>query len=112
MPLLRRRNLVPSLAMGTLTEDPVSAIRVYRQPTIQFRADRLGVVHAPIGYASMGAPQLLANFEAFMGALKGAVVSASPGSRLQGGPSLSKFAHRVHVCSTMGPSVEVDLRCC
>ncbi|KAL8442069.1 hypothetical protein Emag_006666 [Eimeria magna] len=99
--------------MGTLTEDPISAIRLYRQPTIQFRADRLGVVHAPIGYASMGAPQLLANFEAFMRALKAAVISASPGSKLQGGgPSLTKLVNCVHVCSTMGPSVEVDLRCC
>ncbi|KAL8425291.1 hypothetical protein Efla_003574 [Eimeria flavescens] len=109
---LGERNLIPSLAMGTLTEDPVAAIRVYRQPTIQFRADRLGVVHAPIGYASMESPQLLANFRAFVKALKAAACAAAPGSKQQGVGALNKLANCMHVCSTMGPSVAIDLRAC
>ncbi|OEH78850.1 50s ribosomal protein [Cyclospora cayetanensis] len=106
-----RRNLIPSVAMGTLTPDPVHAIRIYRQPTIQFRADRLGVVHAPIGYASMEAPHLLANFHAFLEALKAAALSAQ-GPKQAVGASLLKIAKCMHVCSTMGPSLQIDLRAC
>lgn len=98
--------------MGTLTEDPVAAIRLYRQPTIQFRADRLGVVHAPIGYASMETPQLLANFHAFLDALKAAIVASTDGAKHQGGVSMARVANSMHICSTMGPSVEIDLHCC
>ncbi|XP_026190452.1 trans-splicing factor Raa3, chloroplastic [Cyclospora cayetanensis] len=108
---LGRRNLIPSVAMGTLTPDPVHAIRIYRQPTIQFRADRLGVVHAPIGYASMEAPHLLANFHAFLEALKAAALSAQ-GPKQAVGASLLKIAKCMHVCSTMGPSLQIDLRAC
>lgn len=109
---LGRRNLIPSVAMGTLTEDPIAAIRVYRQPTIQFRADRLGVVHAPIGYASMEPHHLLANFEAFISALRRAAASPQAGQQTQGGGALSRLANCMHVCSTMGPAVKVDLRAC
>ncbi|CDJ66942.1 50S ribosomal protein L1, putative [Eimeria necatrix] len=112
--LLGRRNLIPSVAMGTLSGDPVEAIRVYRQPTVQFRADRLLGLHATLGYVSLGAPQLLANFRAFLGALRGALQGAP---RASGGPPkgppkgpLSKLVRCMHVCTTMGPSVKVDLR--
>ena len=107
-----RRNLIPSVAMGTLTGDPLAAIRLYRQPTIQFRADRFAVVHAPIGYASMEGPHLLANLHAFLNALKAAALPPLRGAKQQGGGSLSRVVKRMHVCSTMGPSVEIDLRAC
>lgn len=105
---------MPSPALGTLTGDPIAAIRLYRQPTVQFVCDKFNVVHAPIGYVSLGPTRLLANFRAFFAALKAAALearraSASPSVKLKN-PPFHRLVQSVHVCATMGPGMRIDPR--
>ena len=89
---------------------------MYRQPTIQFAADRWGVVHAPVGYVSLSAVQLLANFKAFLRSLINAASSPllSPLQHHAGqrAAPINKLIQCIHICTTMGPSIKVDLRAC
>jgi large subunit ribosomal protein L1 len=74
----------------------VSALKAGR---IEFRADRTGVVHAPIGKASFDAEQLAENLAALRSALEAARPEAAKGN----------YMRTIHLTSTMGPSVRVSV---
>ena len=67
---------------------------------VQFRADKAGIIHAPIGRASFEADKLLVNVKALIEALNKAKPASSKGVYLR----------KLAVSSTMGPGVKVDVR--
>ncbi len=98
--ILGPRGLMPNPRAGTIVqpEDLPRVIRETRQGRVEYRLDRTGNVHVPIGKASFTVEQLMANFAALMEA----IVRARPAS-LKG-----QYIRRVTVTSTMGPGVRVD----
>ena len=96
--VLGPRGLMPNPKAGTVTMDVAKAVRELKAGKIEFRVDKSGIVHAPIGKKSF-APELLAdNLHAFMEAIVKAKPSAAKGH----------YVRSVTVSSTMGPGVPVD----
>jgi large subunit ribosomal protein L1 len=96
--ILGPRGLMPTPKAGTVTMDVGRAVREIKAGKIEFRVDKTGNVHAPIGKTSFEQRNLEGNLHAFMDA----IVKARP-SAAKGGYILS-----VTVSSTMGPGVRVD----
>jgi len=96
--ILGPRGLMPTPKAGTVTPDVGRAIREIKAGKIEYRVDKTGNLHAPIGKVSFEVPQLRENLEAFMSA----VVKAKPSS------SKGAYLRSVTVSSTMGPGVPVD----
>jgi len=99
--ILGTRGLMPNPKAGTIVqpEDLPRVIRETRQGRVEYRLDRTGNVHVPIGKASFSVDQLLENLDALMEA----ITRARPAS-LKG-----TYLRRMTVTSTMGPGVRVDL---
>ena len=99
--ILGTRGLMPNPKAGTIVqpEDLPRVIRETRQGRVEYRLDRTGNVHVPIGKASFSVDQLLENLDALMEA----ITRARPAS-LKGA-----YLRRMTVTSTMGPGVRVDL---
>ena len=99
--ILGTRGLMPNPKAGTIVqpEDLPRVIRETRQGRVEYRLDRTGNVHVPIGKASFSVDQLMENFTALMDA----IMRARPAS-LKG-----TYIRRVAVASTMGPGVRVDV---
>jgi large subunit ribosomal protein L1 len=96
--VLGPRGLMPNPRSGTVTPDIGRAIREIKGGRVEFRVDRTGVIHAPIGKVSFDDDKILQN----LGALVDAVVRAKPtGAK---GTYLKTF----NLASTMGPSIELD----
>jgi len=96
--ILGPRGLMPTPKAGTVTFDVARAVSEIKAGKIEFRVDRTGNVHAPIGRASFERDHLEENLGAFMDS----IVRARPAAA-KGGYILS-----VTVSSTMGPGVRVD----
>ncbi|MGD2218373.1 MAG: 50S ribosomal protein L1 [Gemmatimonadales bacterium] len=96
--VLGPRGLMPTPKAGTVTMDIGKAIRELKAGRIEFRVDRTGNVHAPIGKASFALEMLEENFKGFMDA----VIRARP-SAAKGG-----YVKAVTVSSTMGPGVKIE----
>ncbi len=99
--ILGTRGLMPNPKAGTIVqpEDLPRVIRETRQGRVEYRLDRTGNVHVPIGKASFTAEQLMENFSALMEA----ILRAKPAG-LKGA-----YIRKATVTSTMGPGVHVDL---
>jgi large subunit ribosomal protein L1 len=89
---------MPNPKAGTVGDDLGKIVRDLKGGRVQFRMDRAGNVHVPIGKASFSVEQLTENF----GALLLAVMRARPSS------AKGQYLRRISVSSTMGPSVHVD----
>jgi large subunit ribosomal protein L1 len=96
--VLGPRGLMPNPRSGTVTADIGRAIREIKGGRVEFRVDRTGVIHAPIGKVSFDEDKILQN----LSALVDAVVRAKPSGAK--GTYLKTF----NIASTMGPSVELD----
>jgi large subunit ribosomal protein L1 len=96
--VLGPRGLMPTPKAGTVTMDVARAVSEIKAGKIEFRVDKTGNVHAPIGKTSFEQQSLEENLNAFMDS----IVRARP-SAAKGGYILS-----VTVSSTMGPGVSVD----
>lgn len=96
--ILGPRGLMPTPKSGTVTFDVERAVREIKAGKIEFRVDRTGNVHAPIGKVSFSPEQLQENLGAFMDTILRAKPAAAKGQYLRG----------VTVSSTMGPGVPVD----
>ncbi len=96
--ILGPRGLMPSPKAGTVTFDVAKAVREIKAGKIEFRVDRTGNLHAPIGRVSFTPEQLAANLEAFMDTVVRAKPSAAKGT----------YIRSVTVSSTMGPGVRID----
>ena len=96
--ILGPRGLMPSPKAGTVTFDVAKAVREVKAGKIEFRVDKTGNLHAPIGKVSFEVSQLTANLEAFMDSVVRAKPSAAKGA----------YVRSVTVSSTMGPGVPID----
>jgi len=97
--VLGPRGLMPNPKTGTVTVDVEKAVRDFKGGKIEYRNDRYGNVHAPIGKVSFDARQLVEN----LAALTSEIVRARPAS------AKGRFVRNMTVSSTMGPGVKVDV---
>jgi len=98
--ILGPRGLMPNPRSGTVTPDIGRAIREIKSGRVEFRVDRSGVIHAPIGKVSFSQDQVLQN----LGALVDAVVRAKPSG------SKGQYIRTINIAATMGPGVSLDLQ--
>ena len=96
--ILGPRGLMPTPKSGTVTFDVGRAVSEIKAGKIEYRVDRTGNVHAPIGKVSFDEEKLSENLEAFMDSIIRARPSSTKGTYLKG----------VSVSSTMGPGVAID----
>lgn len=96
--VLGPRGLMPNPKVGTVTFDVVKAIRELKAGRAEFRVDKAGIVHAPVGRVSMDAVKLEENIKAVMEALTRAKPASAKGS----------YFKKISVSSTMSPGVKVD----
>ena len=96
--ILGPRGLMPTPKAGTVTFDIGKAVEEIKAGKIEFRVDKTGNVHAPIGRVSFEVDQLQENFSAFMDSIVRSRPSATKGT----------YIKSVTVSSTMGPGVGVD----
>lgn len=95
--VLGPRGMLPNPKSGTVGIDIGSIVRALKAGQIEFRSDKTGVVHAPIGKASFEPAQLVENLEALCRAVDVAKPDAAKGT----------YVRTVYLSSTMGPSVRV-----
>lgn len=96
--VLGPRGLMPNPKAGTVTFNVGNAVKETKAGKIEFRVDKAGNVHAPIGKVSFGLDQLETNFAAFMDQIVRSKPSAAKGV----------YVKNVSVSSTMGPGVTID----
>jgi large subunit ribosomal protein L1 len=96
--VLGPRGLMPNPKAGTVTLDVAKAVKEIKAGKIEFRVDKTGNVHAPIGKISFTAPQLADNVQAFMETIVRAKPAAAKGT----------YIRSATISSTMGPGVKLD----
>ncbi|MDX2028364.1 MAG: 50S ribosomal protein L1 [Alphaproteobacteria bacterium] len=97
--VLGPRGLMPNPKLGTVTPNVGEAVKAAKAGSIEFRAEKAGIVQAGIGKASFAEQAILENARAFLGALAKARPTGVKGT----------YINRVTLSSTMGPGVKVDL---
>ena len=105
MPLVGRlgkvlgpRGLMPNPKVGTVTMDVTAAVKGAKGGSVEFRAEKAGIIHAGVGKASFPAEKLVENIKAFADAVSKARPAGAKGT----------FVQKVAVSSTMGPGVKVE----
>jgi large subunit ribosomal protein L1 len=98
--ILGPRGLMPNPRSGTVTPDIGRAIREVKGGRVEFRLDKTGVIHVPIGKVSFEDDRILQN----LSALVDAVVRAKPSG------AKGQFIRTLNLASTMGPGVSLDLQ--
>ncbi len=96
--ILGPRGLMPSAKTGTVTWDVAKAVKDIKSGKIDFKVDRAGVVHAPVGRVSFGPEKILENLAAFFDAVLKAKPSGAKG----------QYIKSVTLSTTMGPGIKVD----
>src|SRR5687767_15151577 len=96
--VLGPRGLMPNPKTGTVTPNVAQAIKEIKAGKVEFRVDKTGIIHAPVGKASFPAQNLIDNAHALVDSVVKAKPSAAKG----------KYLKSVTVSSTMGPGVVVD----
>jgi large subunit ribosomal protein L1 len=96
--VLGPRGLMPNPKAGTVTMDVAKAVQEIKAGKVEFRVDKTGIIHAPVGKISFGTDNLRDNAEALFGAVLKAKPSAAKG----------KYVRGVSLSSTMGPGIKVD----
>lgn len=105
MPLVGRlgkvlgpRGMMPNPKVGTVTMDVTAAVEASKGGAVEFRVEKAGIIHAGVGKASFDEAAILANVQAFVGA----VVKAKPSG------SKGVYLKRISISSTMGPGFKID----
>jgi len=96
--ILGPRGLMPNAKTGTVTFDVEKAVKELKAGKIEFRVEKAGIVHAPIGKASFGVEKLEANAQAFISKILSLKPPASKGT----------YVKTVSVSTTMGPGIKID----
>jgi large subunit ribosomal protein L1 len=96
--VLGPRGLMPNPKAGTVTFDVGKAVQEIKAGKVEFRVEKTGIIHAPLGKLSFGTEQLKANADALIGAVMKAKPSAAKG----------KYVKTVSISSTMGPGIRID----
>ena len=92
------RGLMPNPKSGTVTDDVAKAVGEFKGGKVEFRTDRYGNVHLPIGKASFEASALVANLSAAIEELE----------RLKPSSAKGRYLKKVSISSTMGPGIRID----
>jgi large subunit ribosomal protein L1 len=96
--VLGPRGLMPNPKTGTVTTDIGRAVREIKAGKVEFRVDKTGIIHAPVGKTSFATGSLVANAHALVDSIVKAKPSAAKG----------KYLRSVTLSSTMGPGVRID----
>ncbi len=96
--ILGPRGLMPNPKTGTVTEDVAAAVGEFKGGRVEYRTDRNGNVHVPVGKASFPIESLESNAQAVVDELNRVKPAASKG----------RYMKRVGVSTTMGPGIKVD----
>jgi large subunit ribosomal protein L1 len=97
--VLGPRGLMPNPKTGTVTVDVARAVREVKAGKVEFRVDKTGVIHAPVGKVSFATDKLLENAQSLIQAILRAKPAAAKG----------KYVRSATICSTMGPGVSLDV---
>ena len=96
--ILGPRGMMPNAKLGTVTFDVAKAVNDIKAGKIDFRVEKAGIVHAPMGKVSFGLNKLLENISAFMDTIL----------RLKPPASKGTYLRSIAISTTMGPGVKVD----
>jgi len=96
--VLGPRGLMPNPKTGTVTNDIAQAVKEVKAGKVEFRVDKTGVIHVPVGKISFDQNKLVENATTLLNAVVKAKPSAAKG----------KYVKSVTLCSTMGPGVPLD----
>ena len=96
--ILGPRGLMPNPKTGTVTVDVAKAVKEVKAGKVEFRVDKTGVIHVPVGKVSFASDKLLENANTLLNA----VVKAKPAA------AKGKYVRSVTICSTMGPGIALD----
>ncbi len=96
--ILGPRGLMPNPKSGTVTKDVGKAIKEFKAGRVEYRNDRYGNVHIPIGKVSFEAQQLIDN----LGVIADEIIRSRPAA------AKGRFMNKVAVSSTMGPGIHID----
>ncbi len=96
--VLGPRGLMPNPKTGTVTFEVARAVKEIKAGKVEFRVDKTGIIHSPVGKISFDAPKLAANAQALLAAILKAKPAAAKG----------KYVKRVTLTSTMGPGILID----
>lgn len=96
--ILGPRGMMPNAKLGTVTFDVAKAIKDIKAGKIDFKVEKAGIVHAPMGKASFGLEKLIGNITAFMETIL----------RLKPPSSKGSYLRSIAISTTMGPGIKVD----
>jgi len=96
--ILGPRGLMPNPKVGTVTFDVAKAVQELKAGRVEFRVDKAGNLHVPVGKASFGKEKLLENINSLLDA----VVRLKPAS------SKGTYVKGIAICTTMSPGIKVD----
>jgi large subunit ribosomal protein L1 len=96
--VLGPRGLMPNPKLGTVTPNVAQAVKDAKGGSVEFRAEKAGIIHAGIGKASFSEEALVGNITAFVQAIAKAKPSGAKGTYIQ----------KISISSTMGPGVKID----
>jgi large subunit ribosomal protein L1 len=97
--VLGPRGLMPNPKTGTVTMEVAKAVKEVKAGKVEFRVDKTGIIHAPVGKVSFDTTKLVENAMTLIQA----VVKAKPAA------AKGKYVKSVTICSTMGPGVPLDV---
>src|SRR5262249_9230960 len=97
--VLGPRGLMPNPKTGTVTTEVGKAIKEIKAGKVEFRVDKTGIIHSPVGKISFASDKLIENASSLINAIIKAKPSAAKG----------KYVKSATVCSTMGPGVSLDV---
>jgi len=97
--VLGPRGLMPNPKTGTVTVDVARAVREVKAGKVEFRVDKTGIIHCPVGKVSFDAGKLAEN----AGALISSIIKAKPAS------AKGKYVRSIVISSTMGPGLPIDM---
>ncbi len=97
--ILGPRGLMPNPKLGTVTFDVAKAVREIKAGKVEYKTEKAGIIHVPIGKVSFDAEKLLDNARVIIDA----IVRAKPGT------SKGRYLKKIAVSSTMGPGIRVDV---
>jgi large subunit ribosomal protein L1 len=96
--VLGPRGLMPNPKTGTVTFEVARAVKEIKAGKVEFRLDKTGLIHSPIGKISFEAPKLAENAQALLAAVSKAKPAAAKG----------KYIEKITLTSTMGPGIPID----
>lgn len=97
--VLGPKGLMPNPKLGTVTPNVEQAVKDAKAGQVEFRVEKMGIIHSGIGKKSFSDADLRKNFDA----LVGAIVKAKPSG------SKGKYVQKLAISSTMGPGLKIDL---